>query len=140
MEVLLEFPGQAAPRRVKEIYDPYSRSFPMADARHHALKLKCEKAACQKEGIYDIDEQKALETIATAHVETKEIAVQCCPQHFDEVAEDKGGAQTAPLAAETVPGTVPEAPTTITKGYVMQNGRLTRVQKTARPPNIWPEL
>ena len=56
MEVLLEFPGQAAPRRVKEIYDPYSRSFPMADARNHALKLKGEKAACQKEGIYDIDE------------------------------------------------------------------------------------
>ena len=108
MEVLLEFPGQAAPRRVKEIYDPYSRSFPMAYARHHALKLQCEKAACQKEGIYDIDEQKALETIAAAHVETKEIAVQCCPQHFDEVAEDKGGHKLFLCLPKLSPGRSPK--------------------------------
>ena len=125
LEHYLENRSAAVIKRVKDIYDIYPLTFPLAEAKEHAAAQRLKKFARERAGDFD-----------TPSIETAEIGIQACPppppsQHAHGDDADKGGDKTDDAEPDSQP-----AP----KGYAWQSGRLTRLQKTNRPSWMWPEL
>ena len=106
-------PSGATPRRVKEVFDSYDRTFPLRIARDQVKREMLVQTICDQNAV-DAPEQQ---------VEMYDVAVQIV------------GLETIPEGLET---SLPDQP--LPKGYELQAGRVTRVQTTTRPPYILPEL
>ena len=119
LESFFEKPSATVLRQVKETSDVYLRGFLIAEAKAAAKQIKYWRQMCSHKGI-DIEGKEI------AVVQTRDAETQC-----DATAspDAEGICSGARQAVEAIP-----------LGYEWQEGRLTRIQKTSRPPYIRPEL